>query len=132
MDKISLSKPINKTAAMVTSKGYEYKPCKKIETQDTHLPIPIRMPSQEILSLPTFKSLTGYKFGRFTVLGIAEEIGRGWVVRCQCGTYTTRRSKAILNPNNRQDRCEQCRHLAFLKREDKWRRTGVDQDINDF
>lgn len=40
--------------------------------------------------------------------------------------------KAVLNPENAQDRCEHCRHLAFLKREEIWRRDGRDVDVREF
>ena len=71
--------------------------------------------------------MTGFKFGRFTVVGMALNTPHRWVVRCICGIYTMRKLKSIRNPNNNQDRCERCRQLAYLKRSDL-RRQGIDTD----
>lgn len=119
-------KPINRTAALVVSKGTHFHPNKKVQTADQKTPIRTRKVPLNI------ENLTGRRRGRFTVLGLAEGMKGRWVVRCDCGTYSLRRSKAINNPENDQDRCEECRHLAFLKREHNYRTTGRDADIRDY
>ena len=116
MEKIGTSTPVNKCAALVTGKGYQYIPDKKIQTSDSDTPIPTRDATDTEKKNPVFQDLTGCL----------------WVVRCQCGTYSKRRKKAILNPENVQDRCEQCRHLAFLRRTDVYLRTGKNPDIRNF
>ena len=121
-------KPINRQAAIVTGKGASFDPQKKIQTKDSDTPIPFRWPNPIEIINQYFIDLTGRKFGRFTVLGVYAEartkIGLRWVVRCVCGTYSVRAGKAIKNKNNAHDRCEQCRYLAYMKRDDHFRRTG--------
>lgn len=123
---------INKTAALVVGAGTHYTPNKKVQTNDSDLPIETRAITKSELCQPCFIDLTGSRIGRLTVIGAAREFKGSWVLRCDCGTYTTRKSKAIKNTENIQDRCEHCRHLAFLKRNEQWRRTGRCSDIRDF
>lgn len=123
--------PINKTAALVIGKGFHYEPNKKVQTIESKNPLPTRDAYYQEIYSPTFTNCTGIKIGRLTVIGIYSR-SKGWVCRCDCGMYCVRRQKAILNKNNTQDRCEECRHLAFLKKDEKYRRTGKDVDINDY
>lgn len=123
--------PINKTAALVTQKGVHYVSGKKIQTCESRNPIATKIISKIERENPEFVDVTGFVVGRLTVLGRAL-YGPNWVCRCTCGTYCVRKRKAILNPNNTQDRCEECRHLAFLKRDDYRRRTGKYTDINKY
>ena len=125
--------PVNHTAAaVVLGKGVHFIPNKIITTGDSELPIPTKPLTRHELSQPQFVDLTGKKFGRFTVIGKSRDHGARWVVRCSCGKYSLRKTKAINNPSNAQDRCEECRHLAHLKREQMWRATGRNQDIRNF
>ncbi|UKA05040.1 hypothetical protein [Photobacterium damselae] len=74
--------------------------------------------------------LTGKQFGRFKVVG---KIGKGrWQVRCSCGNFAARKSKAINNPKNDLDRCEQCLEILYIKREYHYKKTGIDIDIHKF
>ena len=125
MEKFATRRPVNKTAAVVTGKGTHYISKKVIKTADTHLPIPTR-------PVLTGINLTGIRIGRLTVVGLARDFNGRWVVRCDCGTFTLRRAKSIKNESNQQDRCEECRNLVFLKREERFRRTGKWKDIRDF
>ena len=116
--------PVDRVAARVTRGGINYTPNKKILTDDSDLPLPtIPNPS-------SVHDLSGHKFGRFVVTGWFAGGGK-WVVKCNCGIYTTRKTKAVTNPNNKQDRCERCRHLAFLRREEHWRIHGKDINIDE-
>lgn len=124
--------PIDRVAARVLIKTETYHPDKKIRNVDRPYPLETRKPTRSEINAPGFIDLSGHRFGRFIVVGISVDAKASWVVRCQCGRYSLRKSKAIKNPENTQDRCEHCRHLAFLKREEKWRRTGIDQDVRDF
>ncbi|MGY6352811.1 hypothetical protein ACXITX_22815 [Vibrio parahaemolyticus] len=125
------TQPINKNASRVTKCGEHFAPRKKIETLHKSVPPKIE-PGIPKYVASTFQDLTGRKRGRLTVVGLLKGSLKVWVCRCDCGRYTARRAKAIKNENNIQDRCDECRHLAFLQREEVWRRTGVDQDIKDF
>ncbi len=113
---------VDKTAAMVTSKGVHFTPDYTLNGIQSDLPFKL------IRVQPDERDLTGEKFGFFTVLGkhTTGKIGGKvmWAVRCSCGKYETRRKKSIENPNNQYDRCGDCRELSFLKREEAFRRTG--------
>ncbi len=114
------STPINKTAALVTSKGFEYVPDKSIIVKERDAPFDIvKINKGEI-------DLSGIRFGRFLVVG-RTQLGKRyalWSCRCDCGTFAVRRAKAINNQNNKKDRCEKCRHLSYLKRSDEFLATG--------
>lgn len=127
-----IRRPINRVAKWVTGKGEQFQPNKMIQTNDSQDVISTRPFNKTELGTSTFIDLTGRTVGRFTVLGIARDFPGQWVVRCICGVYSTRRAKSIKNPENTQDRCEHCRHLAYLKRNEVWRRTGSHPDIRTF
>lgn len=131
MKDLHARKPVNKTAAIVTSCGVHYEPNKIVQTNDSDLPIATRPFTKAELKQQCFVDLTGFRVGRLSVIGAARDFKGRWVVRCDCGKYSTRRAKSIKNPENVQDRCEHCRHLAFLKRNELWRRTGKHYDIRD-
>lgn len=120
--------PIDRTAATAISKGVEFIPQKAVVNRDTDLPIAARPATTAERNNKSFVDLTGNRFGRFVVVGISDEFAARWVVRCDCGRYTTRTAKAIKNPSNAIDRCEHCRHLAHLRRDEYWRRTGRELD----
>jgi hypothetical protein len=117
--------PINKTAAIVTSKGFSYTSSKKPGNPwDSKNPIPIDSTKKS--------DLLGLRAGRLLVLGYAENGNGRLVVRCDCGVYTMRKEKALKNPKNKKDRCEECRHLAYLKRDDIRRRTGREVEWDEY
>jgi hypothetical protein len=62
---------------------------------------------------PRVEDLRGVRFGRFTVLGYHG--AKRWVVRCACGMFALRRTKAIKNEFNGEDRCEYCRATFVLR-----------------
>ena len=126
--KILTSFPVDSMAAKVAGNGYEFSPNKIVLTNDSEFPLRIRLATKSEKGQKTFIDLTGKKFGRFTVLGQARDFQKNWVVRCSCGKYTTRTSKAIKNPANNVDSCEHCRHLAHLKNEIHYRVSGKDLD----
>jgi len=135
MKSISSRAPINKLAAIVTASGFSYQPNCKVQVQEYVGP-PEMVPKYKHPKIDSFKDLTGIKKGRFTVIGLmANEKGK-WVVRCVCGTYTTRSAKAIKsvdkNPNAHLDACRECMHNAYRKREESYRRTGKDANIEDY
>jgi hypothetical protein len=114
-DDIHARAPVDRLAAKVTRPGFRFDPQKRIQTDDSPNPLPTRLITPAMLASPNFQDLTGVRFGRFRVIGMAKHKKKHWVVRCACGIYSTRCSKAIKNPANHVDRCEHCRH---------WRRTG--------
>lgn len=135
MERIGASNPIDKTAAMVVSKGYQYEPdinASKVNPYDSELPLPTRVVSKAMTQSPYFTDLKGHKLGRLTVLGLSQDHKGLWIVRCQCGIYSARNKKSLLNSKNINDRCNRCNHLALLKRKDQFGVTRKPLKIADF
>jgi len=118
-ERLSTAVGVNKEASLVTSKGESYIPDKNILVVESKNWIPTRCVS-------VGEDLSGITFGRMKVIGLARDIKKRWVVRCSCGMYTIRTAKAIKNPANSKDRCEECRHLAYLKRAQHYREYNRD------
>jgi hypothetical protein len=140
LDRVITSAPVDRVAAQVTSTGTHFAP--KLKPAETYIhqetPLGISLPPKALAHL------VGRKFGRFTVIGfipnkrkapddialngreIAQTISGTacWLVRCLCGTYETRKSKAIRNPANRTDACRACRQWRYLRREEYKKRHG--------
>lgn len=117
--------PVNKTAGLITGRGEHWTPNKRIQTADSDTPLPVRdLRREPSKTVEMARALVGKRCGRLTVIGLSADQNKRWVVRCQCGTYTLRSAKAISNPNNKLDCCENCRHLLYLKRNEIFRRTG--------
>ena len=117
-DKLLASRPVNQAAARTMGRGVHYEPDKIIIQCHWTAP-PATISVSQVTDL-RFIDLSGVKFGRLTVIGYLgkpnPKKSARWLVRCACGDYESRASKAIRNPENRGDRCDKCRHLAFLKR----------------
>lgn len=114
-DAVFASAPLNKTAGVAVSKGYQYNPDIKITAPEWDAPPKMR---QVLKNMP---QLVGSRFGRFTVIGLLDGSAKGggalWVCRCACGKYAGRKAKAITNPANAEvDRCTVCKHHAYLQR----------------
>lgn len=120
--------PANGAAARVLRPGVKYEPMKKVCTADQATPFKVRQITKHLSANSSFTDLTGHRFGRLTAYGLAEGSNARWACRCDCGTYVLRTAKAVINPTNNKDRCERCRHLEYLKREDYWRQTGRDRE----
>lgn len=107
----------------------------EIGRSESYEVIPWRQPSPQELrdGMPNF---TDMKFGRATVLGV--QVDRTakkmrWVLRCACGTYMLRTSKAMRKDFKADTfACYDCISLARLKRHDYVRRTGKEADAEDF
>ena len=103
------SVPVDSIANRVTSKGYEFRSIKKIAQRHWDIKPPLRPLPKDA------PKLVGVSFGRFTVVGLFNEGNGVWVVRCVCGAFETRRAKAIRNPTNKNDGCENCRQLDYIR-----------------
>lgn len=117
-DRLAASSPLNTTAARVVSGGENYDP--KINfANHWHSDCPPKMRRIPEISLQTCGDLIGKKFGRLTVIGLADDYNpkqpARWVVRCACGDYEHRSARAIRNPKNDQDRCLKCKHLRRVQ-----------------
>lgn len=117
--------PLDRVAGRVTSRGDTYEP--KIQETTVHslTPLPVRKLSKGEVMNPEFQDLTGTLFGRLKVIGPAAVPARAqgrtaWVVRCVCGHYEHRRTKAIRrylenrNTGDRSARCSHCNATAKL------------------
>jgi len=120
--------PINKTAALVVSKGYSYETktiksnCLFSETILKTIPTPKH---------PNLKDLTGDRFGRFKVIGLSADKAKRWVVRCSCGNYELRTSKCIIS-NQPDQMCIKCYSaLQAIKKHD-FKKHGVRKDFQDY
>lgn len=70
--------------------------------------------------------LTGVEYGELTVQGLwANGKGR-WVVQCHCGRYEVRTAKAIKNPKNNKDSCDECKSRANFERTEFYHKHGYD------
>lgn len=120
MEEIAKRRPVDRTAALVTQPGPRgLDSAKRIACVFSPTPLPTRPVPRGAVNL------TGQRCGQLTVIGLARDIRHLWVCRCVCGYYVTRKAKAIKNTRNQDiDRCERCRELAWLKRQDARRSTG--------
>ena len=113
-------KPINKIAAFVTStvkpENHFWHGGKTNQIFWDHKPETYKFRG------PKKHDITGKKFGRMVVVGY---FGRGsghkqnksgclWVVRCGCGRFELKRTKAIKNKKNGFDCCDACRKLELM------------------
>ncbi len=123
IEQVIASVPQSATAARVVSRGEHYEPA--INYGDhRHSDTPIATFALNEITNPQHlaraRQIIGVKFGRFTVIGYAREQNPNknarWVVRCSCGNYEIRKAKAIRNRTNSEDRCQDCRHLAYIQR----------------
>lgn len=119
-------RPINATAARVVSNGVHFNSKKVIQELESDVPHPLKPTPKGT------KDLSGIRFGRFTVIGMARDILKRWVVRCDCGTYSIRKSKSIMNPNNSTDRCGECLEQLYIKKSYHFKKTGIDLPRENF
>lgn len=126
--KLLASAPVNKQAAMSSSKGFAYTPSKVIVVQEWDAPPRMKEPVRNQLDL------RGTRTGRLVVIGLLADLvvnkntRATWVCRCDCGRYTSRKAKSINNPRNEGDRCELCRHARFLSERHKTARKVVSRE----
>lgn len=131
-DRLATSSPLDATAARVTSQGTHYEP-KVAYAEHKHWDTP--PPMKPLPNNPTIRNMVGRKFGRLTVVGLGDtkrgtgSSGASWVVRCACGDYEHRKTKAIENPLNSEDRCRKCHQLLI---NEKRLRSQGSRPIEDF
>ena len=130
-EKLINSSPINKSASEVTSTGtsYDY----PVKTSEEDQPFPHKLtPVPRGMSMSSdFTDLTGVRRGRLTVVGYFRRDGGSerktsarWSCRCDCGTYTLRKSKALKSEKNNRDRCKECTHKLNQRKAQYFKLTG--------
>ena len=116
MKLIAASEPINRTAAIVISKGVGFETNISKDTINLEVKPAIKAVTKSDLNDSLFKSIITARFGRFSVIGVSAEYAKRWVIRCDCGRYEFITAKAILNPLNKRDRCKHCMELYSIQR----------------
>ena len=116
--------PVDKQAAIVTSRGVRFRPRKQIfhlhmEWRDVPLPTSPYPSRGNPLVLPV-----GFRAGRLVVVGYGRTTsGKGarWVVRCDCGAYGHQRYKWLTSEAAKtKAMCPACDHLAELRNDNSW------------
>lgn len=108
-------RPINKTAGLVTSTDFEFKPIKEFE--NVYKDIPTIIDSGDLFYY------IGACFGRFEVIGLHQRRSNksnSWVCRCSCGNYalcSTKRINAALKDSSLFERsmCNECDYLIYIR-----------------
>jgi len=132
-----LREPVDRVARRVVGGGDHHYFANRSDEICSPVPLEIR-PVPVYCGMP---DLTGTKFGRLTVVGLATVVystgrwtsdpldrarqkgGAKWLCRCECGMYTLRKTKAVRDPTRyaavdagwSEDKCLQCRKLDILK-----------------
>ena len=128
MEEIARRRPVDRTAARVTSTGPKGLGSRKVIAQVcSPTPVPLRPVPRDMINL------VGRSFGHLVVAGLcAKRQDQGkwaatvWLCRCVCGYYVVRTTKAINNPANAAvDRCDRCRQTEFLRRRSTYQQTGL-------
>ena len=112
-DKIYISTPVNKLAALIVGNQPNDEIIKK-SYGDTYMSL-IRPPVIPFHSKRAELNLHGLTIGKLIVIGVFIKQTKGkklkWVVKCKCGYYTIRNSNTIRRKikNNEYDECSRCR-----------------------
>lgn len=118
------STAIDRVAYRVTRPGEHWDQSnKQISCLTFDAPPPMRSTKRRYREMRP-ENLAGRRIGRLTVVGYWGRAGEGnegsisqkWVCRCDCGLYVVRTGKTIKAARDPDDKCEYCRHLAFVKR----------------
>ena len=127
-DRIATGTPVNKTAAgVVSSGGRAWEPEKPPPPGYDHWKAPPAMKAWEGPDRRGLTAnLTGTKIGRIIVIGILDDAGRSrglrWVVKCLCGDYEVRSSKALKRmiaggaDTELYSRCYNCARLLIAQK----------------
>lgn len=110
-DRIGASVPVNRSAALVTSKGVHYEPDFSPPAQFWDIAPPtIKVPWNAT-------SIVGLKSGRLVVIGYLGRTGTGarWLVHCACGKFEGRRTRTLTNPKIEDDCCHLCNYQKRVK-----------------
>ena len=119
-DAILASAPLNREAAVVTGQGDE-SGYRKIQTDRYEQDGPHQL--KRVPCTPQFVDLTRQKFGKLTVRGLCavdtakgqrQKCGTLWAVKCECGTYTAKRRKALQAERAVDDAPLSCTHCTRL------------------
>lgn len=137
-DRIAASRPADRNAAAVTAESRDnFTSIKQILRRHSDQRLKTRPPNQAERGSSSFEDLSGRLFGRFRVVGIFDGEGapRGkqatmmWVCRCACGRYQTRTARAVRNPKNTGDCCDECQQLRYLRDTERKKALGLIEGV---
>ena len=118
-DIIRTSAPVDRKAALSMAKG-EQAPTLVKKQNFASMTCP---PLCAVPRDPSFKNLVGLECNGSRVVGLADKKrlgikgeGARWVMRCVCGIYEIRTSKAIKSGVSRQFKCSSCDNVAEMRR----------------
>jgi hypothetical protein len=127
-DAVAAAAPLDKAASVVRDgAGEHYDPEALGQPHWTTPPPTTKAPGHRA-------DLTGVSVGRLRVVGYSHSHPKGgsrWVVRCTCGDYELRTSKAIEEPGpngTHEPMCRKCGRMEYMKREAKAALAGVWDD----
>ena len=143
-DALAAGAPVNAAAdAVTTGRGNRhFEPAMKPHSGHFHSHAPPKMrPRRELtteISRQKHDELVGKRINRLIVVGLAVPLSDSrtarryaqWVVRCDCGMYETRKSKALRNPNPRplHSQCRACQTIETNRlRYEKLGAAGLDE-----
>jgi len=116
VDTRTLGRPVDKKAATVISNSSEER-ASVFYGSSSNLPWSHPIPTVPVID--GMEDLSGKRVGSLTVIGRidpsimrSKRYGSYWLVRCDCGNYHKRLSRAIKNPKNKNDMCYECNRLA--------------------
>jgi hypothetical protein len=102
---------VDKQTAQAMAGGAAYKPPQEAQQPTHYAPPPLR----PVPVYPHFEDLTGLRFERLLVLGLAAIGFDGkkarWSCRCTCGKYSTHRGLSLRRGS--EDRCHDC-HITRI------------------
>ncbi len=127
-EKIQRSAPINKQTALQMQPGDKFSFIHRLSQARWDDP-PRCVPVPTGCQARQFVDYTGTQIGYFRVIGLLDRSrknanGSLWLVRCACGKYENRRNKALRNPANSDDRCQECRFVAQCRATSRFSRRG--------
>lgn len=97
---------VDRQTAQSMAGGKAYSPPQESDQPTYYAPPPLRAVPRD----PLFNDLTGRRFGRLTVLGLAvagfDGKKKRWSCRCTCGKYSTHRGQSLRGGT--EDRCHDC------------------------
>lgn len=121
--------PVDKTATLVTQpgevfqqRGKRFGTVDKLGMARRFITPPKMRPVPE--TAKQLKDFTGHRSGRLVVIGLEDIPSDGhrpfdkrarWVVRCDCGAYEVRRTRALYG-RNEEDMCRDCFQVANYSR----------------
>jgi hypothetical protein len=104
--------PVDRAAGMALARGVHF----DVRVGDHHVHSDAPLPTRPLpaINRATLPDLTGQVFGRLTVVGLARDVPKRWVVRCRCSRFELRSTKALRDSDPDRMRCMACERTRQL------------------